>query len=63
MVRVYRDQVPEGVNVGDVLSSESDRGTINVMVTEITEEGVRIDANHPMAGKKLIFDLEVVKVD
>jgi FKBP-type peptidyl-prolyl cis-trans isomerase 2 len=60
---VNRDQVPEGVNVGDVLSSESDRGTINVMVTEITEEGVRIDANHPMAGKKLIFDLEVVKVD
>jgi FKBP-type peptidyl-prolyl cis-trans isomerase 2 len=60
---VGREQVPEGVNVGDVLSSESDRGTINVMVTDITEEGVRIDANHPMAGKKLIFDLEVVSVD
>jgi FKBP-type peptidyl-prolyl cis-trans isomerase 2 len=60
---VSREQVPEGVNVGDVLSSESDRGTINVMVTDITEEGVRIDANHPMAGRKLIFDLEVVSVD
>lgn len=60
---VGREQVPEGVNVGDVLSSESDRGTINVMVTDITEEGVRIDANHPMAGKKLIFDLELVSVD
>lgn len=59
---VRNDQVPEGVNVGDVLQSQSDRGTINVMVVDITEEGVKLDANHPMAGKKLIFDLEVVKV-
>jgi FKBP-type peptidyl-prolyl cis-trans isomerase 2 len=60
---VKKEQVPEGVNIGDVLQSQSDRGTINVMVVEINEEGVKLDANHPMAGKKLIFDLEVVKVD
>ena len=59
---VKKEQVPEGVNVGDVLQSQSERGTINVMVKEITEEGVKLDANHPMAGKKLIFDLEVVSV-
>jgi FKBP-type peptidyl-prolyl cis-trans isomerase 2 len=34
----------------------------NHRVKEITEEGVKLDANHPMAGKKLIFDLEVVSV-
>ena len=59
---VKNDQVPSGVKVGDVLQSQSDRGTINVTVKEITEEGVKLDANHPMAGKKLIFDLEVVNV-
>lgn len=59
---VKKEQVPEGVNVGDVLQSQSERGAINVMVKEITEEGVKLDANHPMAGKKLIFDLEVVSV-
>lgn len=59
---VKKDQVPEGVSVGDVLQSQSERGTMNVTVKEITEEGVRLDANHPMAGKKLIFDLEVVNV-
>lgn len=59
---VKKEQVPEGVKIGDVLQSQSDRGVINVMVKEITEEGVKIDANHPMAGKKLIFDLEVVSV-
>ena len=42
--------------------SESDRGTINVVVAEITDEGVKLDANHPMAGKKLFFDVEVLEV-
>ena len=35
---------------------------MNVTVKEINEEGVKLDANHPMAGKKLIFELEVVNV-
>jgi FKBP-type peptidyl-prolyl cis-trans isomerase 2 len=59
---VKKDQVPSGVKVGDVLQSQSERGTMNVTVKEINEEGVKLDANHPMAGKKLIFDLEVVNV-
>jgi FKBP-type peptidyl-prolyl cis-trans isomerase 2 len=48
--------------VGDFLQSTGDKGTINVVVTEINEEGVKVDANHPMAGKKLIFDVEVLEV-
>ena len=60
---VGKDRVPSNVKVGDVLQSQSERGTMNVTVTEINEENVKLDANHPMAGKKLIFDLEVVSVD
>lgn len=59
---IPKDRAPEGVNVGDFLQSTGDKGTINVVVTEINEEGVKIDANHPMAGKKLIFDVEVLEV-
>lgn len=59
---IPKDKAPEGVNVGDFLQSTGDKGTINVVVTEINEEGVKIDANHPMAGKKLIFDVEVLEV-
>ena len=55
-------QVPENVKVGDVLQSQSERGVMNVTVTEITEKGVQLDANHPLAGKKLVFDVEVVEV-
>ena len=55
-------QVPENVKVGDVLQSQSERGVMNITVTEITEKGIQLDANHPLAGKKLVFDVEVVEV-
>jgi FKBP-type peptidyl-prolyl cis-trans isomerase 2 len=55
-------QLPEGVSVGDVLTAETEQGPINVVVSEITETTAKVDANHPLAGKKLIFDLEVLEV-
>ena len=55
-------QVPENVKVGDVLQSQGERGVMNVTVTEITEKGIQLDANHPLAGKKLVFDVEGVEV-
>lgn len=60
---IPRDRIPESAKVGDVLKSESERGTINVMVKEINDEGVKIDANHPMAGKKLSFEVEILDVN
>jgi FKBP-type peptidyl-prolyl cis-trans isomerase 2 len=33
-----------------------------VVVSEIHDESVRLDANHPLAGKKLIFDIELVDI-
>jgi FKBP-type peptidyl-prolyl cis-trans isomerase 2 len=63
VTEIGKKNAPEGVKVGDVLKSEGPKGTINVTVTEINEETIKLDANHPMAGKKLIFDLEVVSVD
>jgi FKBP-type peptidyl-prolyl cis-trans isomerase 2 len=55
-------QLPEGVKIGDVLSADTPAGPINVVVREINGDKVTVDANHPLAGKKLIFDLEIVEV-
>ena len=55
-------QLPEGVKVGDVLSAETPAGPINVVVKEINDNKVTVDANHPLAGKKLIFELEIVEI-
>ena len=56
------DRLPEGIVVGNVLEAQTDAGPIPVVVTEITDTTVTVDANHPLAGKKLIFDLEIVEV-
>jgi len=59
---VAKSQVPEGVSVGDMLQAMSPAGPINVKVLEINEDVVVLDANHPLAGQKLIFDLEVITI-
>ncbi len=37
-----------------------DGNQIEVVVTEVTDTHVTIDGNHPLAGQKLIFDVELV---
>jgi FKBP-type peptidyl-prolyl cis-trans isomerase SlpA len=60
---VSLNQVPEGVKAGDMLQGQNQFGPVNVVVTEVKESTVVLDMNHPLAGKKLIFDLEVVSVN
>jgi FKBP-type peptidyl-prolyl cis-trans isomerase 2 len=59
---VPKEQVPEGVMVGNMLQANTPMGPINFRVMEVNEESVKLDGNHPLAGKKLIFDLEVLEV-
>ena len=63
MNEIPLSQVPEGVKTGDMLQGQNQFGPVNVVVKEIKEETVVLDMNHPLAGKKLIFDLEVVSVN
>jgi FKBP-type peptidyl-prolyl cis-trans isomerase 2 len=63
LVEVPKTQVPEGVEVGARLQTIGPNGPSIVQVIEIKDEVVIIDANHPLAGKKLIFDLELLEVE
>lgn len=59
---VLMEKLPEGVKQGQMLQAQTEQGAMNVMVTEVKEKTATVDANHPLAGKKLIFDLEVVEI-
>lgn len=60
---VSRNQVPETIQVGETLQGNTPNGPIIVKVVEATDENVTLDANHPLAGQKLIFDLELIGID
>lgn len=62
VITVPRAQVPENVEVGTMLQTMGSNGPSVVKVTEVQDEVVIIDANHPLAGKNLTFDLEVMEV-
>lgn len=62
---VNKDLLPEGSKpeVGGNFITEGPEGQqIPLVVTEVKEESVMLDANHPLAGKELVFDLEVVEI-
>ena len=52
-------EAPDGIKAGDRLQM----GEQPVVVTEVTDETVTVDANHPLAGKSLTFDVELVSLD
>lgn len=63
VVEVPKDRVPEDVTEGQMLQTMTPQGPMNVIVKEVHESHVIIDGNHPLAGKDLIFDLELVSVE
>jgi FKBP-type peptidyl-prolyl cis-trans isomerase SlpA len=59
---VAKNQVPETIQVGETLQGNTPNGPIIVKVLEVNDDSVVLDANHPLAGKKLFFDLELVSI-
>ena len=63
IVSVPLDKMPGDVEVGQALEAQGDNGqSAQVFVKEINEDNVVIDGNHPLAGKDLVFEIEVVEI-
>ncbi len=63
--RVERTVIPADIDlqVGMQLGANTQNGNqITLTVTEIGDAEVTLDANHPLAGKDLVFDVELVEV-
>jgi len=60
--RAAFDQIPN-LQVGMSLQAQDPRGqTVTIRVTDIREATVVIDANHPLAGETLTFEIEVLDI-
>jgi peptidylprolyl isomerase len=65
VLEIAREQIPAEVEpqVGQRLQVRQEDGqALPVTVTEVTSETVTLDANHPLAGETLVFDIELLEV-
>jgi peptidylprolyl isomerase len=62
---VGKDQMPEGdIEVGDMLQVGFPDGSSSaVQVASVGDTTVQLDANHPLAGKPLTFELELISIE
>ena len=62
---VPRSALPDEIKPeeGMALQSQSPEGHImNLIVTGVSDDSITVDANHPLAGQALSFDIELVKI-
>ena len=65
VVEVKKSKFPNHIepSLGQRLQMQVDNGNhIELAITEIREETITLDANHPLAGQTLFFDLELVEI-
>ena len=63
--RVPRSTLPDDITpaVGMHLQSRSPDGQImNLVVVEVEDESITLDANHPLSGQALTFAIELVEI-
>ncbi len=65
VMEVPKSDLPEDVEpeVGTELQGKTEDGnTVRLRVTEVKDESVTVDANHPLAGQNLNFDIKLVEI-
>jgi FKBP-type peptidyl-prolyl cis-trans isomerase 2 len=65
VIEMPKDRFPPDMELEigmPLMMSDGSGQNFQVVVAEIKPESVTLDANHPLAGKDLIFDLELVEI-
>jgi len=65
VIVVEREQLPANLHpkVDQQLQmQQTDGRTAVVIVTDVSETTITVDANHPLAGKDLTFEIELVEI-
>lgn len=61
---IPKDRIPaELAKVGEKLSMNTGYSNVVVKIIKIDEKTITVDSNHMLAGKDLVFDIEMVSVE
>lgn len=62
---IPKTQLPDDLKpeIGQTLVATGPEGQqTQVLVADVSDEAIKIDANHPLAGKDLVFEIELVEI-
>ena len=66
IIEMPKDRFPKDMEIEEgmpLMMSDQEGNQFQVTVTEIRDKVILLDANHPLAGKDLVFDLELVDIE
>jgi peptidylprolyl isomerase len=61
---VEKTRIPPDIkpHLGDVIQVQIPSGMRYAVITKVTDSGITLDFNHPLAGIDLIFDIQLVEI-
>ena len=62
---IGKENIPEDIDpqVGQTLTMSNPNGQqFNVVVHKVADDSIFLDANHPLAGKDLVFEVELMDI-
>ena len=64
IVTLPSDSVLEGVELtpGENVIADTPHGPVGLTILEVNDDNIVVDGNHPLAGKRLHFEVEIVDV-
>jgi peptidylprolyl isomerase len=65
LIEFPKDRFPKDMEIKEgmqLMMSNGSGQNIPVIVTEVKDDAVILDANHPLAGEDLIFDIELIEI-
>ena len=65
LIEFPKDRFPADMQIEEGMQLMMSNGAgqnIPVVITELKENSVMLDANHPLAGEELIFDIELMEI-
>ena len=63
---IDKEQLPSHIDpqIGKVLEIRAEEGeNVRAQITDVTEDRLTIDANHPLAGRRVTFEIELVEIE